>query len=167
MAILLLVSGVLGPLLGGAVADLCQRVGGPRLTTAALTGLTLISVPAGLFAVAPGEISTVASLLIFMTIGSAIGVIVTTLYTIIIPNEVRGLCLSSLWTTGALLGLGVAPMAVSVLSSTMGGPSKIGAALATVCVSSSALGAGAFALGRRHIPANTRTSPLLARSEQK
>jgi MFS family permease len=155
MGLLLLVSGILGPLVGGAVADFCQRAQGPRLTITALAALTLLSVPAGLFAVAPGVTAAIVGLVLFLTIGTATGVIVTTLLTIIVPNEVRGLSLSALWTSGAILGLGVAPVAVSLLSNAMGGPAMIGDALATICVGCSLAGAIAFAVGSRAIPTMT------------
>lgn len=154
MGLLLLVSGILGPLVGGAVADICQRTRGPRLTIAALTALTLLGVPASLFAVAPSIATAIVAVVLFLTIAMATGVIVTTLFTIIVPNEVRGLCLSAMWTIGALLGFGVGPMAVSLLSNAMGGGgAMVGVALAAICVGCSLAGATAFAMGRRSIPA--------------
>jgi predicted MFS family arabinose efflux permease len=160
MGVLLLVSGTLGPVIGGAVADACQRTEGPHRTLAALAALTILSVPAAFFAIAPSATASIFALVLFLTLGTATGVIVTTLFTIVIPNELRGLCLSAMWTSGALLGLGVAPIAVSVLSNLMGGPGSIGTALAIICIICTATGAGCFAVGKRSL--SKLTQPSLA-----
>src|SRR5580692_1069041 len=94
MGAVLLISGVLGPIVGGSLADACQRVGGPRRTIAVIGLMTLVSIPAGLFPIAPSALSASIPLVIFLTIGAAISVTVTTLFTIVIPNELRGLCMA-------------------------------------------------------------------------
>ena len=157
MAVALLVSGVLGPMSGGFLADYCQRSGGPRRTLFALIGLALLSVPAALFAVAPGVVAANLLLVTFMTIITAILVAGVTLFTIIIPNELRGLCMATLAGAQVVFGVGLAPVMVSVLSGAIGGPAMIGKALATSCVAAGLLGAAIFALGRRYFP---RAAPL-------
>ena len=152
MSLVLLVSGLVGPAVGGTLADLCHRTGGPRRTVTALSALALSSIPAGLFALAPGVVLAGAGLILFMVVGSAISVAITTLCTVVIPNELRGLCMTLLFATGLLFGLGLAPLTVSLLSGEIGGPSKIGTALTLVCVVTSSLGAAVFASGRRHFP---------------
>jgi MFS family permease len=155
MSLVLLVSGLVGPAVGGTLADLCHRTGGPRRTVAVLSTLALLSIPAGLFALAPGVRLASAGLILFMVVGSAISVTITTLCTVVIPNELRGLCMTLLFATGLLFGLGLAPLSVSLLAGTIGGTSKIGEALALVCVITSSFGAAVFALGRRHFPQPT------------
>jgi MFS family permease len=150
MAMGLMLSGILGPTVGGILADLCQRTGGPRRTMSILSGLALLNVPAGLFAVMPEGASASVLLVVFMTIGSAMLVTGIALFTIVIPNELRGLCMAALTGAGVLLGLGLAPVAVSLLSGALGGPAKIGNALALVCVAAGLLGTASFALGIRY-----------------
>jgi len=152
MAVAVLVSGILGPLIGGPLADVCQRTGGPRRTISVLSALTLVSVPSGLFSVTRGPISATILLSIFMTILIAIIVAGSALLTIVVPSEVLGLCMSILAGDGMLLGAGLAPMMVSWVSGALGGLTMIGKALALVCVSTTLFGALAFAIGRRYLP---------------
>jgi MFS family permease len=153
MATCLLTASLLGPLIGGLLADFCQRTGGPRRTVAAIGGLALLSAPSGLFAVMPGVVSASALLTVFMTIGSAIGVSGAPVSTIVIPNELRGLYMAVTSAVSAPLSLGLAPLLVSLLSGHLGGPQMIGRALAILCFTISMLGAALFTFGRRYFPA--------------
>jgi predicted MFS family arabinose efflux permease len=153
MSVIVLVGGVLGSIAGGILADLCQRGGGPRRTITILSWLALLSaLPAGLFAVGPGVGSASVLLAMFMTIVGAIIVAVTALFTIVVPNELHGLCLSVVVGANIFFGTALAPVTVSLLSGAIGGPTMIGKALALVCVTASLLGAAMFALGRRYFP---------------
>jgi MFS family permease len=160
MAIGLLISGMLGPVTGGLLADHCQRGGGPRRTLSVLIALACLSIPAGLFAVAQGVVSATVLLFVFATIGGAINVMVTTLLTVIIPNELRGLCMSVMMAICLLFGFAVAPLSVSLVSGAIGGPEKLGEALSSVCVVTCIAGTVMFILGKRHLlgKAQTRTA---------
>jgi MFS family permease len=151
MATVLLVSGVLGPILGGVLADICQRTGGPPRTMLVLSGLAILSVPAGFFAIAPSVAAASGLLVVFVTVGYAISVTATTLTTVVIPNELRAFCMAVLIAIGVLCGVGLAPVAVSVVSGAVGGPPMIGRALTIVSVATSLLGAATFAFGRRNL----------------
>jgi MFS family permease len=159
MAMTVLVSGVVGPVAGGFLADLCQRTGGPRRTLLALSGLALLSAPLGLFSVVSGVTSASVLLVVFMTVIGAILVVGIALFTIVIPNEVRGLCIAVLAGTQVLFAVALAPVTVSLLSSVLGGPAMIGKALAVVCVTVGVLGAAAFMFGRRYF---AKFEPALA-----
>jgi len=154
MAVALLVSGLSGAIVGGILADLCQRGGGPARTLSALSKLLLLSIPASLFGAMPEAISASVLLVIFMTIGTVIGLGATTLATVVIPSELRGLFLAIMFAFGTVFGIGLAPVAVSVLSSHIGGPAMIGKALTVVCVVGSLIGTLTFALGNRNIRAS-------------
>jgi MFS family permease len=149
MAMGMLLSGIAGPAIGGLLADLCQRTGGPARTVATLTGLALLGVPAGLFAFVPGVVAGSILLISSMTLMLAVAIMGMTLFTIVIPNEIRGLCTSALVATNIFFGLAVAPPAVSLLSGAIGGLSMIGKALSIVCVAIGVLAASTFAWGRR------------------
>ncbi len=149
MALVLFLSGLLGTLAGGFLADLGQRSGGPRRTIGVLAVLAALSLPAGLFAVTPGVIAGSVLLLLFVAATSAICVVGTTLSTVVIPAHLRGLCLAILFAAGAIFGVGLAPMVVSVLSKVLGGPTMIGTALAAVCVLASLVSATTLFLSRR------------------
>ena len=152
MAMGMLVSGIGGPLIGGPLADLCQRTGGPRRTVAVLGGLALLSVPASLFAFVPG--ATLASVLLVasMTIVLAIVVMGMALFTIVIPNEIRGLCMSVLIAAEILFALAFAPPLVSALSGALGGAGMIGKALSIVCAGAGVLSVLTFFYGMRAFP---------------
>ena len=134
MAIVLLISGVLGPILGGVLADVCQRRGGARHMVRALSGIALLSVPAGLLGVVPGVMLTSVFLAAFVTLGNAISVVQATLFTVVIPNELRGLCVGLSTTLGIPFSMGLSPLIVSVLSGALGGSAALGKALALMCV---------------------------------
>lgn len=151
MAVALLVSGAAGPILGGVVADLCQRSGGPGRITAVLSVVAFLTVPAALFAMTPGAVPAGAVLVLFMTLIAASVVMATTLFTTIVPNELRGLCVSVSVAVNVLFAIGIAPPIVSALSGTIGGPATIGKALSLVCLCTSLLAAVAFSMGRRYI----------------
>jgi hypothetical protein len=121
MAIVLLMSGVGGPILGGMLADYCQRTGGVSRTMSVLITCAVVCIPAGLFSVMPHVAWASAELVMLLTIGAAISVMVTSIALVALPNELRGLCVSLKFAAGALFGLGVAPLAVSRLSLLTGG----------------------------------------------
>jgi MFS family permease len=152
MAIVLATSGIAGALAGGLLCDFLQRMGGPRLTVTALGGVSLLSAGAGLFAIAPGAISASVLLTLFMTVGAVISVAATTLSTVVIPNELRGVCVAILFAVGTIFGMGLAPLLVSMLSAALGGPAMLGQALSWICAGTSAIGGLTLAFGRRYFP---------------
>jgi MFS family permease len=156
MAALLLAAGLLGPVAGGLLSDLCQRFGGPPRTMALLMACAIVSIPAGVFAMAPNVGASFILLFVFMTLGYAISTITITLSIIVIPNELRGVCTALFNMAGGVLGIAAAPLAVSLLSRIMGGPEMIGHALAVTGVATAVMGTIAFALGRLAL---VKTSP--------
>ena len=149
MAVGLIVSGVIGPTLGGTVADLCQRSGGPRRTLTAVRGLTLLSIPCSLFGFATNLLSACVLLILSMTLVSASCVMGTTLFTVAIPSELRGLCLAVMAAACITFAVGLAPITVSLLSGAMGGAAMVGKALSLVGVVTNLLASAAFVVARR------------------
>jgi MFS family permease len=152
----LLLGAVLGPLLGGPLADFCQKSGGPRRTIAALGILAILSAPTALFGILHGPTAATILLGAFLTLGSIIGVAASALAIVAIPGELRGIYVAITITVGSLVFMGIAPLAVSGLASILGGPDTIGQALAIVCCGTSLLGAvvftfGSFAFGNARI----------------
>jgi len=148
----MLVSGLLGPLLGGPLADLCQRTGGPRRTVTALIGLAVLSVPTALFAIAPDATTAGVLLAVFLTLGYTLGTAALTLGTIVVPGELRGVYLALSVTIGALFFVGVAPLVISSVANALGGEAMVAKALALSCAISSLLGAGILIATRRFFP---------------
>jgi predicted MFS family arabinose efflux permease len=152
MGLVLLVSGVLGPALGGPLADFCQRHGGPRCTVTVLAVIALTSVPVALFNVMPTANSVAVTMVLFLTLGFIISTAGVALSIIVIPGELRGVYLGATFTVGSIFFVGLAPVAVSGLSTLMGGGAMISRALAVVCAAGSLLGFIVFALSARFFP---------------
>jgi predicted MFS family arabinose efflux permease len=157
--------GLVGSIVGGILADLCQRTAGPSRTLWVASGLALACAPASLFAVLPGVALASVLLLLFMTLICAALVMGMALFTIVIPNEVRGLCMAGMSAGQVLLGVGLAPVLVSLLSGALGGPAMIGKALALVIVMTSLLGAAAFAFGRQYLKSIQPPTPQLLKKQ--
>jgi MFS family permease len=149
MASVLLTTGLVSPMLGGVLADMGQRIGGPYRTVTTLSGLLFLSIPSGLFALVPGIAPATVALVVFLVSGSSFQVAVTALTTIIFPNELRASCLALMLGIAYLFAFGVAPLLVSQLSVTLGGEDMIGKSLAVICVASSFIAAVIFWFGRR------------------
>jgi MFS family permease len=154
MAIALMVSGLAGPVAGGSFADLCQRGGKPHRSMHVLCVLALLGLPASVFAILPGVQCESALLIVFITLVSATVAMGMTLFTVVIPNELRGLSLSLLTIVNVLVASSLAPLAVSLLSGWLGGAAMIGKALALTCATSMLLAAATFGLGARHFRAS-------------
>lgn len=152
MAIAVPLGGIVGTIAGGTLADHGQRTGGPRRTMSILIILAVLCAPAGLFAVMPGMLLAGALLTILLAILTATLVMALTLFIVVIPNELRGLCTGLLTAAGVFFSIGLAPVLVSSLSGAFGGSAKIGDALSLVCVVASLSCAAAFAWGCRCLP---------------
>jgi MFS family permease len=148
-----LLSGSIGPLAGGMLADKCQSSAGPRLTLLVLSCLSLLCAPLAIFD-RTADLS-VASILLFiaMTVMIGIAVMGTSLFTIIVPERSRGFFLSVLVAANVLFALGVAPLVVTAFSAGLGGPAHLASALAMVLMSASLIAGGAFAVGHLRQPA--------------
>lgn len=149
VATAMFVGGTLGPLIGGILADLCRRTGGSFRTLLVLSALALASAISASFGAASTVTSLSVLLTLFLTVGGAINVAVMAALTTDIPNELRGLAVSTSVTAGLLFGFGLAPVSVSLISGYLGGPVTVGYALTLICVATSAIGTVAFGLGAR------------------
>lgn len=153
MATALLISGLAGPVAGGLLVDYCQRTGGPRRAISVVTALAFASAPTALYSAAPSSAAAVTLLVIFLTLSTTIIVMASPVCTVVVPNEIRGLCISLIGALTAPFSFGLAPILVSSASTAMGGPAMIGRALGVVGLLISILGGAVFAVGQRSTPA--------------
>jgi predicted MFS family arabinose efflux permease len=155
VSVMLLAGGILGSIGGGAIADFCQRIGRARRTMWVIVCLSAISAPAGMFGLASSV--ALASMLLGAYIMVRCGILVMTLalFTIVVPNEIRGLSLAVSGAANVFIGSGLAPLTVSFLSGLLGGTHMIGVAVAVVSGSASMVCAAAFLLGIRFVPETT------------
>jgi Na+/H+ antiporter NhaD/arsenite permease-like protein len=72
--------------------------------------------------------------------------------TVFIPNELRGLCIGLFIAVAGLIGFGIAPSLVTLVSSLLGGEKHLATALAGVGVGVSIVSLGAFILAMRNAP---------------
>lgn len=125
----LLIGGVLGAVGGGVAADLCQRL---KMRGGVLLGAVVVSalcIPAALYPIAPTAQGMAWTLFAFILGGGIAGLITATALALLIPNEIRGLCLAAFMVVASLLGFGVGPTLVTLVSGAMGGESQLGMAL--------------------------------------
>jgi len=132
MAACLLIGGIAGPFAGGMLADYCQKRGGPRLTTVALICIALVSVPVGAFALLPSAPLFSVAFTLFKALTLMIACMGITMFTLAVPNKMRGLSVGVLGTSNMIFSGAIAPVSVSVLSEGMGG-NQIHLALTLVC----------------------------------
>nr|WP_047166836.1 MFS transporter [Sphingomonas sp. Y57] len=149
MALTMLASGLIGPLLGGLLADRSQRVGGPRLTLTMLAGLSLLAAPLAAFGWVSSTALVATLLICSATMLLAIAVMGIALFTILAPPAIRGLCSSLLMAGILLFSLGLAPSLVSETTRWLGGEGQLGAALSLIGITASPLAALVFGLGSR------------------
>ncbi|MEA1674756.1 MFS transporter [Nitrospirillum sp. BR 11163] len=144
MGVLLGLSGIGGTVLGGLAADWGHRRdarGG--ILWGALLGAAL-SVPAALFALAPGVPVFALLLALLMVAGAIVAVGVASAMTLLVPNHLRGLCLGLMSALGVFISLGLAPSVVSLLAQGLGGEEHLPAALALEGALASLAGVSTF-----------------------
>lgn len=114
LGMLNLVSSVVGAVLGGLAADLGQR---GRGQAGALLGAVLgafVSVPAALFPVAPSVAWFALLLFVLLAAGACVNIAATSAVMVLLPNALRGMCISVLVAVIGLVAFGIAPLLVSL-----------------------------------------------------
>ncbi len=152
LGLTVLVAGIAGAILGGVAADLGQKTG---LRGGLLIGAIIAAafgIPAALFPVL-GEVTDFkAAIGLLVLCGSVTGLITSVALTTFIPNEIRGLCIGAFIAIAGLIGFGIAPVLVTLVSDFLGGEAYLSQALAIVGVSVSAVSVLAFLLAARNAP---------------
>ncbi len=140
----LLLSGLLGTILGGLSVDWGQktRLRGGLLIGAVLS--TLIGIPGALFPLMPSVAGFAVLLGLLLTCGAVTGLVAATAIAVQVPNEVRGVCLGAFLVLGAVVGLGLAPTLVTLVSELFGGESHIRYGLTAVTLVTSVIAAYGF-----------------------
>lgn len=153
-------AGIAGAIVGGASADIGQksRIRGGLLIGAMVAAA--LGVPAALFPIMPGVLSFGCALFVLILCGSVTGIVVSVALTVFIPNEVRGLCIGAFIALAGLIGFGLAPWLVTVVSGLLGGERYLAMALTIVGVTVSALSFLAFLLAMRRAPLSPTEEPV-------
>lgn len=149
-------AGIAGAVLGGISADLGQKSnlrGGIILGAVIAAGL---GIPAALFPLMPSVTSFAVALGVLSLCGAVTGLVVSVALTVLLPNELRGLCIGAFIAVAGLIGFGLAPWIVTRVSAFLGGEAMLAEALAIVGVSVSTLSFLAFIMAMRRVPEPVR-----------
>lgn len=150
---LVLVTGIVGAIVGGVVADLGQKshVRGGLLIGAIVAAI--VGIPSALFPVIPSVGGFAVAIGALMLAGNVIGLIASVALTVWLPNELRGLCIGAFIAVAGLIGFGIAPSMVTLVSRWLGGEAHLAGALAIVGVAVSIISVLGFAFSMRNAPA--------------
>lgn len=149
---ILLGCGLLGAIIGGLSADWGQRQkmrGGVLLSAVIAAG---IGVPTALFPIMPTVPGFAVMFAVLILAGTVTGLVTATTIAVLVPNEIRGVCLGAFIVISSLVGLGAAPVVVAWFSQLLGGEHQIGLSLAIVGVVTGAASLIAFWLAMRNAP---------------
>lgn len=148
MGLLNLGAGIVGAVLGGTAADLGQRRGQGGVLLGAVLAAAL-SVPAALFALMPGVASFAALLALLLTCGACANIAATSAIMVIMPNRLRGICMSMVVAVIGLSAFGIAPLLVSLSAQLFSRGGGLAVPLSVVGAVTSALATIAFVRAMR------------------
>ena len=152
MGLAVLVSGIVGSVLGGFAADVGQKGVHRGGILAGAVIAAAISVPASVFALMPGLTGFTVVLGVFLLCGVVAGVVTATAIAVHLPNELRGVCLSSFVVVSSVIAFGISPTVVTLVSDALGGEAHLGPALAGTGLLVSVVSTFAFGRAAVHRP---------------
>lgn len=160
MGTLLFGSGVVGAIVGGLSADRGQKSGrrGGLLIGAIVAAA--VGVPAALFPIMPSVPLFGVAVGLLVTCGAVTGVVTSVALTVLIPNELRGLCIGAFIAIAGLIGYGLAPTLVAAASGMLGGEAHLAQGLAIVGVVTSTISVVAFTTAMRRAPVSATVEPV-------
>lgn len=152
VGVLMFTTGVAGAIVGGLSADLGQKSGrrGGLILGAVIAAA--LGVPAAFFPIMPGVTSLAIALGVLSLCGAVTGLVVSVALTVMLPNELRGVCIGAFIAIAGLIGFGFAPWLVTRVSAALGGEHMLAEALTIVGVGVSAISFAAFLLAMRRAP---------------
>ncbi|MBX3431143.1 MAG: MFS transporter [Hyphomonadaceae bacterium] len=144
MGLVILVSGVIGAVFGGFAADFGHKskIKGGILIGAVVAAI--LSIPGAFFPLMPDAAGFAWMLLLLLTCGAVTGLVTAAAIAVLVPNEIRGVCLGAFIVIGAIIGFGVAPTLVTLIADVVGGRQSLPTGLALTGAGTSALAAIGF-----------------------
>jgi hypothetical protein len=100
----------------------------------------------------PGVGAFAIAFFILTLAGNVTAMIASVALTVWLPNELRGLAIGSFIAIAGLIGFGVAPSLVTLVSSLLGGEAQLSVALAIVGVAVSIVSVAGFWLAMKRAP---------------
>ena len=156
----ILVSGIVGAILGGIVADWGQKTGRRGGLLIGAIAAAAVGVPAACFPIMPDATSNIAMLGLLTLAGTVTGLVTSVALTVFLPNELRGLSIGAFIAIAGLIGFGLTPPLVARVSLWLGGEQQLGMALAIVGVIVSLISVIGFLLAMRHAPVAVQENPI-------
>jgi MFS family permease len=111
---------------------------------------SFLAIPGAFFPVMPAVTGFAWMLGLLLIAGAVTGVVTATALAVVVPNEMRGLCMSLFIVVGAILGLGLAPTLVTLVGDALGGEQMLNWGLTLVSLVTSAVSALGFVFALRH-----------------
>lgn len=150
---IILITGIVGAVIGGFAADWGQKSGrkGGLLIGAILAAI--VGVPAALFPIMPSVTGFAVMIFLLILAGTVTGLVTSVALTVLLPNELRGLSIGAFIAIAGLIGFGIAPTLVTGVSGLLGGEAHLALALAIVGVLVSIVSVIGFGLAMRRTPA--------------
>lgn len=152
LGLIVLAAGIVGAILGGLAADLGQKTGRRGGIMIGAIVAAAFGVPAALFPVMGDVRGFRIAIGLLVLCGSITGLVTSVALTVLIPNELRGLCIGAFIAIAGLIGFGIAPSLVTWVSSTLGGEQHLATALAIVGVTVSAISVLSFLRAMQRAP---------------
>lgn len=145
-------TGIVGSIIGGIVADMGQssRIRGGLMIGAIVAAA--IGVPAALFPIMPSVGTFAFAIGALMLAGNVTAMVASVALTVWLPNELRGFGIGAFIAVAGLIGFGVAPSLVTLVSGFLGGEAHLGVALAIVGVAVSLVSVVGFWLAMKRAP---------------
>jgi MFS family permease len=143
-------SGMLGAVIGGVAADLGQR---RRGHSGAVLGAVLgaaLSIPAALFPVMPSVTWFAVLLGVLLSAGACVNIAATSAIMVILPNQLRGVCMSLVVAVIGMAAFGIAPLLVSLSAQAFAQGADLAAPLGWVGAITSILATFAFLRAMRN-----------------
>ena len=145
----ILFSGIFGSLIGGFAADMGHR---SRMKRGILIGAlvaALLSIPGAFFPLMPTATGFAIMLALLLLCGTVTGLVTATALAVLIPNEIRGVCLGAFMVVGSVIGLGLAPTMATGIADLLGGEAYLRYGLTITTAVTSLIAALGFARAMR------------------
>lgn len=145
-------TGIVGSIIGGLAADAGQKSGIRGGLIIGAVAAAIVGIPSALFPLMPSVLGVAVTIGCLMLAGSVTAIIASAALTVWLPNELRGLCIGAFIAIAGLIGFGIAPSLVTLVSAWLGGESHLNAALAIVGTVVSMMSVLGFAGTLKHAP---------------
>lgn len=159
MGLVVLLPGIAGSVIGGIVADAGNKLSMRGGILIGAVAASIVAIPAALFPLTDSTLGFALALGLLLLCGTATGLVTATAIAVLVPNELRGICLGAFIVVGAVIGFGVAPTLVTVTAGLLGGEAFLASALAMSGVVVSALAAVGFVMAMVNAPGVGFRSP--------